>query len=125
MNSGLSCLPDRIPAAIDVAFAGPCQPGNGYCPHLLCDASNRFEVSVGGDGKSRLDHIHPEPLQLMSQHQFLIDGHAGARRLFSISLRMRARMAGSLRRAIIFWSSPSCAQGGITAEKLLNAAGYA
>ena len=35
----------------------------------------------------------------------------------SMSLRIRARVAGSLRRSISFASPPSCAQGGMKAEK--------
>ena len=43
----------------------------------------------------------------------------------SISLRMRARMAGSFKRSISLASPPSCAQGGMNAEKVLNQAVYA
>ena len=37
-----------------------------------------------------------------------------------MSLRMRARMAGSFKRSTSLPSPPSCAQGGMNAEKLLN-----
>ena len=40
----------------------------------------------------------------------------------SMSLRMRARVAGSLRRSISLASPPSWAQGGMKAEKVLNQA---
>jgi len=43
----------------------------------------------------------------------------------SISLRMRARVAGSLSRSMSFLSPPSCAHGGTMAEKLLKPAVYA
>ena len=42
---------------------------------------------------------------------------------YSISLRMRARMAGSFSRSISCLSPPSCAHGGMIAEKVLKAAG--
>src|SRR6185437_14220886 len=43
----------------------------------------------------------------------------------SKSFRMRERIAGSFNLSIIFLSPPSCAQGGMNADVLLNHAGYA
>ena len=48
------------------------------------DALHRIEIAGTGKGEASFDHVHPEPRQLLGNHQLLLQVEAGPWRLFTI-----------------------------------------
>src|ERR1017187_1115609 len=79
----LQCLP----GAVHVARTSPCQAGDDGTPHRGGNALHGFEVAVGSDRESGLDHIHAEAVELLGQSQLFLYIHAAARRLLAVTKR--------------------------------------
>ena len=85
MDSRFFRITHRIPAAIDIHFAGPGQPRNRRRFRLLGNTLNRLEISIGRNRETRFNDIHLQALELACQHQFVVYGHARAWGLFPVS----------------------------------------
>jgi len=51
------------------------------------DCANALEVSRGGDGEARLDHVHAESLELLAELGLLLGTQRDSRRLLAVSHR--------------------------------------
>ena len=76
---------DGLGAALDVGLAGPGKAADRTLGDDLGDAADGFKVTVGGDGKARLDDVDPHLLEDLGQLQLLLQGHGGAGRLLAIA----------------------------------------
>src|SRR5712692_8713974 len=75
----------RLPGALDVLSAGTRKAGNDRPPNASGDALHGREISVRGDGETRLDDIHAQTVELARQTQLLLHVHAATRRLLAIA----------------------------------------
>src|SRR5690606_16828682 len=49
------------------------------------DGFHRREIAGTGNGKARLDHVHPQTLQGLGDAEFFLLGHRGAGALFAVT----------------------------------------
>src|ERR1700693_3585369 len=77
----------RLPGAVNVAGTGTSQASDDGTPQRCGDTLHGFEVAVGGDGESGLDHVHAEAVELLGQAQLFLHIHAAARRLLAVTKR--------------------------------------
>src|ERR1700687_2746129 len=57
----------RLPGAVNVAGTGTSQTSDNGTPQRGGDTLHGFEVAVGGDRESGLDHVHAEAVELLGQ----------------------------------------------------------
>src|ERR1700691_653431 len=74
-----------LPCTIHVARTGASQCRDDGPPQRSGDPLDSLKVAIGSNRKSRLDHIHAKPVELLSQAQFFLHIHAATRRLFSVT----------------------------------------
>ena len=72
---------------LDIHFHCPCKATDGDALCALGDLAHGVEVAGRGDGKASLDDVHTEADERIRDFQFLMNGHAGARRLLAIAQR--------------------------------------
>ena len=77
----------RLPGPVHVARTSAGQTGDDGTPHRGRDALYGFEVAIGGDGESGLDHVHAEAVELLGQVQLFRHIHTAARRLLAVTKR--------------------------------------
>ena len=87
MNARLLGALDRFQSAVDIALLGARQADDARPANLLADPAHRFEIAVRRGGKAGFDHVDAEFLQLARDHDFLLHGHARARRLLAVAQR--------------------------------------
>src|SRR5580658_699096 len=87
MDAWTGSVLQSLPRALDVRPAGARQSRNDGAADLRGDRPHRFEVAVGSDGESRLDHVHTQAVELMSQTQLFRLVHAAAGRLLAVAKR--------------------------------------
>ena len=75
---GLGC-------ARNVTVIGTRQRADGGLPDGIGDGLYRLEVADGTGGKTRLDDVHPQALELPRNTQLFIFRHGGAGRLLAIT----------------------------------------
>ncbi len=78
---------ERFPSTINVLAGGARQPRDRGPAHPAGHRLHRAEVAVGRDGKTRLDHVHPEGLQVTRHQDLLFQAHAAAGRLLAVAER--------------------------------------
>ncbi len=78
---------EGLPGTLNVLRATPRQSPNHGPADLLRHGLYGAEFAVRGNGKSRLDHVHTQAVELMRHAQLLISIHAAARRLFPVTQR--------------------------------------
>src|SRR5208282_1531305 len=76
-----------LPRAVNVTGTGTSQASDDGAPHRRRDALHGFEVAIGGDGESGLDHVHAQAVELLGQVQLFLHIHAAARRLLAVTKR--------------------------------------
>ena len=69
----------RLPGAVHIASTGASQCGDDRTPQRSGDPLYGFEVAIGSDRESGLDHVHAEAVQLLGQAQFFLHIHAATR----------------------------------------------
>ena len=69
---GLLRVFDRFPCPVDVAEVGPGETGDLAVLHGFRNLPYRFEVPFGGDGKTGLDNVDAERLELFRNPKFLL-----------------------------------------------------
>src|SRR5437588_5829047 len=88
-KEGMDARPGRwlesLPGSLDVLrpAAGQCgyhRPSNFARYHL-----HGVKVTIGGNGKTRLDDIHSQVVKLACHADLFVHSHAAARRLLSIA----------------------------------------
>ena len=72
-------------AAVDVLEPGARQAGDDRAPHGLGDRLDRVEVTVGRDREAGLDHVDPQPGELLRDLELLGDVEGDAGRLLAVS----------------------------------------
>ena len=77
----------RLPAAVDVLVVGPGQTADHRVLRLLGYGRNGCEITLGGDGKARLDDVDAHFVQHSGDFQLFLKGHCGARGLLAIAQR--------------------------------------
>src|SRR5574337_1389216 len=78
----------RLPGAVDVKLPSPTEAGDDRTAfQILGDRLHRLEIVIGGDRKTRLDHIDLETRQLSGHLKLLPGIHAATRRLLTVSER--------------------------------------
>ena len=80
-SRGLQCLMGNV----DILAHAAAKAGDAGAANLAGDALHGFEITLRGDGKTGLDNVHAEALQLAGQHQLLLGVHAAAGRLFTVA----------------------------------------
>jgi len=70
---------------VDILLQGTGQAADGALPDRPGHCLDRLEISRTGDGKTRLDHIHPHFLQSLGDADLLIAVHGGTGALFSVT----------------------------------------
>ena len=76
---------DGPPRALDVHLARPRESADDRVLELLGNRPHRLEIPVAGNREARLDHVHPQPLQLSGEGELLLQIHAAARRLLAVA----------------------------------------
>jgi hypothetical protein len=76
-----------LPGALDVHAARAGETADDGLFELLGDRAHRLEIAIAGDREARLDHVHPQPLELASERELLLEVHAAARRLLAVAQR--------------------------------------
>src|SRR5580704_5756927 len=84
MNAWTCRVLQSFPVTLNVRTAGAGQSGDNRTPHHRGDRFHRLEVSIRSDGKTGLDHIHAQTVELMSQAQLFLLIHTATRRLLSV-----------------------------------------
>src|SRR5215218_1565794 len=74
-----------FPRPLDVYLVDAREPGDARSLHLGSDAAHRLEVALGRDGETRLDHVYPQPGELVSYFYLLLYGERDPRRLLAVS----------------------------------------
>src|ERR1700686_906656 len=77
----------RLPCTVNVAGASTSEASDDGTPQRGGDTLHGFEVAVGGDWESGLDHIHAEAVELLGQAQLFLHFHTAARRLLAVAKR--------------------------------------
>ena len=77
----------RLDGRLDIDLHGAGEAADGDALRALGDLPHRVEVAGGGDREARLDDVHAEADERVRDFQFLVDGHARARRLLAIAQR--------------------------------------
>src|SRR5580658_3766025 len=85
MDARVGSILKSFPGALDIGAAGAAQSRNDGTADERGDGLHSCKVAVGGDGKSGLDHVDTETVELVRQAQFFLVVHATARRLFSVA----------------------------------------
>src|SRR5579871_135658 len=85
MDTGANGLLERLARHIDVLAYRPRQTAHRAVLDEAADGLDGLEVTRRGDGKSRLDDVHAEALQLPGDLQFLLDIQGSPRRLLPIA----------------------------------------
>ncbi len=83
-------IPDRLEGRLDVLLGGSCQPaddGVGGAQVSTCDGLNGLEVTRRCDRETRLDHIDPQPRELLGDLQLFLLVQRDARRLLAVAQR--------------------------------------
>jgi hypothetical protein len=83
----ISGLLYRLPGVIHGIGVGMGQGADSSLLYLLGDQADRLEVPGRSDGKTCLDYIDAEPLQLTGDLQLLLKVKCSPRRLFAITQR--------------------------------------
>ena len=84
MNAGVGGLLHRLPGGVNVPPGGPGKACHRAVFHGLGDLLHALEVHGGGDGKARLDDIHPQLLQLPGHLHLLGEIHAAPGGLLTV-----------------------------------------
>ena len=79
VNAGAGRTLQGLGGTRDVAVIGSRQRTYGGLSDLVSNGLDRFEVAIARCGKSGLDHINPQALQLARNAQLLVLGHGRAR----------------------------------------------
>src|SRR5919109_825045 len=87
MNARMGSSLKGLPGALDVFATTARQGGDGRSPNFARYSLHRLEVAFRGDGKSCLDHIHAQTIELARHAQLLVLIHAVAWSLFPIAQR--------------------------------------
>ena len=77
----------RLGRAVDIPPPGAGQAAHGALGHHLGDLADRFEIAVGCDGETGLDHVDPHLLKDLGDPEFLLQIHRRARRLLAVAHR--------------------------------------
>ncbi len=85
VNARASRILQSFPGAFDIGPARPSQSGNDRPADQAGDGLDRCKIAVRGDGKTRLNHVDAEAVELVRQAQLLRMIHAATRRLLSIA----------------------------------------
>jgi hypothetical protein len=75
----------RLGGTRDVAVVGASQRAHGAVLDRVGDRLHAFEVAVRRGGKTGLDHVHLQSLELAGDPQLLVLGHRGAGRLLAVT----------------------------------------
>ena len=76
---------DRVPRRVDVGHVGARQAGDDRALHGARDRLHGFEITGRGDRKARLDHVDPEPRELLRDLQLLLRVQRDAGRLLPVT----------------------------------------
>jgi hypothetical protein len=76
MDAGMLGLLHRLQSPLDVAFLRPGKTHHHRPLDVLGDTLHRCKISLGRGGKTSLNDIDPELLQLAGDHNLLLDVHA-------------------------------------------------
>ena len=87
MNAGILGMLHRFPATVNVLVHGAGQAADLGAVHLLGNGFDGFEISGGGDGESRFNHVNTETFQLKREFQLFLQIHAETGRLLAIPQR--------------------------------------
>ena len=85
VDAGTGRVLQRLVGSVNVLAGAAGQTGDTDAADLARHALHGLEVALRGDGKTRLDDVHAEPLQLARQDQLLFGVHAAAGRLLAIA----------------------------------------
>src|SRR3954470_5314718 len=80
-------IPDRVPGGVDVLEARAGEPADARAVDLARDRLHRLEVAWRGDREAGLDHVHPEPPELVGDLELLDLVQRDARRLLAVAQR--------------------------------------
>src|SRR5438128_12631758 len=76
---------ERLPRAFDIRGASTRQACNDRPVNCSRNRLYSREITGRGDGKSSLDHIHAQTVELVRQTQLFLHVHAATRRLLAIA----------------------------------------
>jgi len=82
-----SCVSKRVGARVEVLTARAAERRDSCAPGNRGHGADPFEVAGGGRCKARLDHVDPEPLELLRDLHLLLRPQRDARRLLAVSKR--------------------------------------
>ena len=78
---------DRVPGGVDVGDMRPREPGDHGSLDPARDLLDRFEVPGRGDREPGLDHVDPQPRELLRDLQLLLGVEADPGRLLAVAQR--------------------------------------
>src|SRR5580765_9119463 len=76
---------ERAAGSFNVAGTTACKSRDYGAPNLSCQRPNRVEVPFRRDGKSCLDDVHSQAVELVPHAYLLFTVHAAPRRLLAIA----------------------------------------
>ena len=85
MNASGIGLFDRLAGAIDVLIEGTGQPTHGTVFDGPGHGLDGFKITRAGNGKTRLDDIHPHTFEGLGNTHLLVLGHGGTGALFPVA----------------------------------------
>src|SRR5689334_7969229 len=76
---------ERLPRALDIRGTSTRQAGNDRPANRSRNRLYSREITVRCDGKTRLDHVYAQTVELVRQTQLFLHVHAATRRLLAIA----------------------------------------
>ena len=84
MNSRTAGIFQCLPGAFDIRTASTSQAGDDRTSNYRSNGLHGGEVTLRGDGKSSLNHVHAQAVELMRHAQLFLHIHATTGRLFAV-----------------------------------------
>ncbi|MPN61110.1 hypothetical protein SDC9_208844 [bioreactor metagenome] len=99
------CVFQSLERAVDVLFHKAGQTAHRGFFERLGDNPDGLEIFFGGNGEARLDDVHAEDLELLSQFQLFRDVHAVAGGLLAVPQRRVKYLDLSFHGCLLFFTS--------------------
>ena len=87
VDPGPARVGQRLCAGVEVLLAGAAERRHGGIARNTRDGADALEVAGRGHGESGLDHVDPEPLELLGDFDLLVGLQRDSRRLLAVAER--------------------------------------